>query len=54
MTCWPLICDRCASEQYVGTLYAGMCADCHMDATRQKLPEATSNNSGQSALGDFA
>jgi len=54
MTRWPLICDRCGSEQYVGILYAGMCSDCHMDATRQKLAEATRNNSGQSALGDFA
>jgi NMD protein affecting ribosome stability and mRNA decay len=54
MSRWPLICNRCGTEQYVGTLYAGMCPDCHMDATRQKLTEATTNDSGQSALGDFA
>ena len=55
MTDWPLICDRCEAEQYVGILYGGMCPDCHMQATREQLAGSTdTDGTGQSALGDFA
>jgi hypothetical protein len=55
VTDWPLICERCGDERYVGILYGGMCPDCHTKATREKLnTSAAAENSGQSALGDFA
>jgi NMD protein affecting ribosome stability and mRNA decay len=53
MTDWPNICDRCGTERYIGILYAGLCPDCHSDATREKLAGAAADASGQSALGDF-
>ena len=53
MTDWPLICDRCGVERYVGILYSGMCPDCHSEATREMLA-GDANATGQSALGDYA
>lgn len=55
MTDWPLICDRCGAKRYVGTLYGGLCQDCHTGATREQLAgSADTGGTGQSALGDFA
>jgi NMD protein affecting ribosome stability and mRNA decay len=53
MTDWPLICDRCGAERYVGILYNGMCPDCHSDATTEALAVPDIDTTGQSALGDF-
>ena len=53
MTDWPLICDRCGTERYVGILYDGMYPDCHTVVTRQKLAAPDTVSTGQSALGDF-
>lgn len=54
MTNWPLICDRCGTERYVGILYEDLCPDCHTDLIREKLAGMHSEGAGQSALGDFA
>lgn len=54
MTGWPLICDRCGTKQYVGVLYGGLCSDCHSDVTRENLADMDTENTGQSALADFA
>jgi len=54
MTDWPLICDRCETERYIGILYEGLCPDCHTALTREKLAGMHSEGAGQSALGDFA
>jgi hypothetical protein len=54
MTEWPLICERCGVERYVGILYSGLCPDCHTQATREKLTAASNDTTGQSALVDFA
>lgn len=54
MTDWPLICGECGTERYIGTLYGGMCPDCHTEATREALAGPDTDNTGQSALGDFA
>jgi len=55
MTNWPLICNRCGAERYVGILYGGMCPDCHSEVTREMLDARKAvEDAGQSALGDFA
>jgi hypothetical protein len=51
---WPLVCESCGTEKYIGTLFGGLCADCHDEAVDRRLRQKHSNTTGQSALGDFA
>lgn len=57
MTKWPLICQSCGAEVYVGGLYGGECQDCHHETVLEQLapdePSAASSST-QSGLGDFA
>jgi len=55
MTKWPLVCETCGDERYIGTLYGGECPGCHRETTRKQLAGGTdAATTGQSALGDFA
>lgn len=51
MTKWPLICETCEREVYIGSLYGGECKECHHKTT---LDQLSADSGGQSALGDFA
>jgi hypothetical protein len=57
VTKWPLVCETCETEVYVGTLAGGECGDCHKETVVEQLAAAdasASSSSTQSGLGDFA
>lgn len=51
MTKWPLICDSCGTEVYVGTLAGGECSECHLETVCKQVLVTEEKQSG---LGDFA
>ena len=53
MSRWPLVCESCGAEQYVGILYGGVCETCHSRRTREQLAAAGDHPTGQTGLGDF-
>jgi len=54
VTRWPLTCESCGAEIYIGTLYGGECKQCHLKTTLDNLGGGSEESTDQSALGDFA
>jgi len=51
MTEWPLVCDTCRTEVYVGTLINQQCHDCHLETVARTITTADREQAG---IGDFA
>jgi len=57
VTKWPLVCETCGTEVYIGSLAGGECSECHKETVLKQLAAAdasAASSSTQSGLGDFA